>query len=39
SYERFLINGLRETFDLKGVPIRITKRMNQNPFDKGKKRH
>jgi hypothetical protein len=23
---------------LKGVPIRITKRMNQNPFDKGKRR-
>ncbi|MDO9442664.1 MAG: ribosome biogenesis GTPase Der [Beijerinckiaceae bacterium] len=39
SYERFLINGLRETFDLKGVPIRITKRMNQNPFDKGKRKH
>ncbi|MDB5593193.1 MAG: der [Hyphomicrobiales bacterium] len=38
SYERFLINGLRETFQLKGVPIRITKRMNQNPFDKGKRR-
>jgi GTP-binding protein len=38
SYERFLVNGLRETFQLKGVPIRITKRMNQNPFDKGKKR-
>lgn len=38
SYERFLINGLRETFDLPGVPIRISKRMTENPFDKGKKR-
>ena len=37
SYERFLINGLRETFDLKGVPIRITKRMPKNPYE-GKKR-
>jgi len=35
SYERFLINGLRETFDLKGVPIRISKRNSKNPFDKG----
>ena len=35
SYERFLINGLRETFGLKGVPIRISKRNSKNPFDKG----
>jgi GTP-binding protein len=35
SYERFLINGLRETFGLKGVPIRLTKRNSKNPFDKG----
>ncbi|HUZ67912.1 MAG TPA: ribosome biogenesis GTPase Der [Beijerinckiaceae bacterium] len=32
SYERFLINGLRETFDFPGVPIRITKKQSQNPF-------
>lgn len=38
SYERFLLNGLRETFGLKGVPMRITKRMTSNPYDKGKKR-
>ncbi|MDB5546318.1 MAG: GTP-binding protein EngA [Hyphomicrobiales bacterium] len=38
SYERFLMNGLRETFDLKGVPLRITKRNSSNPFDKGKRR-
>lgn len=37
SYERFLINGMRETFDLKGVPIRISKRMPKNPYE-GKKR-
>jgi GTP-binding protein len=38
SYERFLINGMRETFDLKGVPIRITKRMPKNPYEGRKRR-
>jgi GTP-binding protein len=37
SYERFLINGIRETFDLPGVPIRISKRTSKNPFE-GKSR-
>ena len=37
SYERYLINGLRKAFDLPGVPIRISKRMGENPFE-GKKR-
>jgi GTP-binding protein len=32
SYERFLANGLRETFDLPGVPIRISKRQGDNPY-------
>jgi GTPase len=32
SYERFLINGLRETFELPGVPIRISKRTSENPY-------
>jgi GTPase len=32
SYERFLINGLRKTFALDGVPIRISKRTGDNPF-------
>ncbi|MBV8849842.1 MAG: ribosome biogenesis GTPase Der, partial [Methylobacteriaceae bacterium] len=35
SYERFLANGLRETFDLPGVPIRISKRQGDNPYRKG----
>jgi len=26
SYERFLVNGLRQAFDLQGVPIRISKK-------------
>ncbi|WP_363349238.1 ribosome biogenesis GTPase Der [Methylocystis echinoides] len=37
SYERFLINGLRKTFDLPGVPIRISRRAGENPYA-GKKR-
>ena len=37
SYERYLINGLRKAFDLPGVPIRISKRMGENPYE-GKKR-
>ncbi len=32
SYERFLINGLRKTFDLPGVPIRISKKAGDNPY-------
>jgi GTP-binding protein len=35
SYERFLINGLRETFGLPGVPIRISKRQGDNPYRNG----
>ncbi|GAC1341572.1 MAG: ribosome biogenesis GTPase Der [Beijerinckiaceae bacterium] len=35
SYERFLINGLRDTFDLPGVPIRISKKQGDNPFRRG----
>lgn len=38
SYLRFLSNGLRQTFDLPGTPIRIQFRMSQNPFDKRRKK-
>ena len=34
SYLRYLTNSLRETFNLKGVPIRITVRKKDNPFAK-----
>ncbi len=34
SYTRYLVNGLREAFDLPGVPIRVSLRMGKNPFDK-----
>jgi GTPase len=32
SYERFLVNGLRQAFDLPGVPIRISKKTSDNPY-------
>jgi GTPase len=32
SYLRYLINGLREAFELPGVPIRITLRQSKNPY-------
>lgn len=32
SYVRYLVNGLRETFDIVGVPIRIALRTSQNPY-------
>jgi GTP-binding protein len=34
SYVRYLANGLRETFDMPGVPIRIVLRSSDNPFAK-----
>jgi GTPase len=38
SYRRFLINGLRETFDLPGVPIRLSGRSSTNPYQPKKRR-
>jgi GTP-binding protein len=32
SYRRYLVNSLRESFDLPGVPIRITVKWGKNPF-------
>lgn len=37
SYKRYLVNSIRETFELPGVPIRLTMRTSENPFDKGRK--
>ncbi len=36
SYERFLLNGLRDTFDLPGVPLRLSRKTSDNPY-KGRK--
>ena len=35
SYTRYLVNALREAFDLPGTPIRLSLRTSANPFDKG----
>ena len=32
SYKRFLVNGIREAFDLPGVPIRLFVRQGKNPY-------
>lgn len=32
SYSRYLVNSLREVFDLKGVPIRLHMRKGKNPY-------
>jgi GTP-binding protein len=32
AYRRYLVNGLREAFDLPGTPIRITLREKKNPY-------
>ena len=39
SYSRYLVNGLRESFDLPGTPIRLTMRSqsDKNPFKNRKK--
>ena len=34
SYHRYLITGLRESFDLPGTPIRLSMRNSDNPYDK-----
>ena len=32
DYQRYLVNSLRETFDLPGTPIRLELRGTKNPF-------
>ena len=39
AYLRYLVNQLRENFDLRGIPIRMTVRKTNNPYaDKKEKR-
>jgi GTP-binding protein len=33
DYQRYLTNGLREAFDLRGTPIRLMMRNTKNPYD------
>jgi GTP-binding protein len=40
TYRRYLVNGLREKFDLPGTPIRLTLRAKENPYaGRRKRRH
>ena len=34
NHHGYLMNGLRQDFELKGVPIRFSLRGGKNPFDK-----
>ena len=38
TYRRYLVNGLRESFDLPGTPIRLNLRAKANPFARRKRR-
>jgi GTP-binding protein len=38
AYRRYLVNNLRESFDLPGTPIRLTLREKKNPYAKRGKR-
>lgn len=38
SYTRYLINGIRERFDVMGTPIRLSYRKGDNPYASKKKR-
>ncbi|MBX3456217.1 ribosome biogenesis GTPase Der [Ferrovibrio sp.] len=38
TYQRYLINGYRDAFDLDGIPIRVVLRKAKNPFDPDKKK-
>jgi GTP-binding protein len=33
AYRRYLVNGLREAFELPGTPVRLMLREKENPFD------
>jgi len=38
AYRRYLVNGLRERFELPGTPIRLTLRSKENPYAARKRR-
>ena len=33
TYKRYLMNGLRDDFDFKGIPLRLLIRTSKNPFN------
>ncbi len=38
AYTRYMVNGLRETFGLDGIPIRLSYRKGENPYEPKKTR-
>jgi GTPase len=38
SYRRYLINSLRESFDLPGIPMRLTVKSSRNPYAEGEEK-
>ncbi|MEM6811589.1 MAG: ribosome biogenesis GTPase Der [Pseudomonadota bacterium] len=34
TYKRYLMNGIRDDFDLKGIPLRLLVRTSKNPYKK-----
>ncbi|MDD7908925.1 MULTISPECIES: ribosome biogenesis GTPase Der [Pseudovibrio] len=38
SYTRYLVNGIRERFDIKGTPVRLSYRKGDNPYASKKRR-
>jgi GTP-binding protein len=39
QYRRYLVNSLRESFDLPGVPLRITIKSGKNPYAEGEEKY
>jgi GTP-binding protein len=37
AYKRYLVNALREDFELPGIPLRLVLRKGENPYE-GRKR-
>ena len=37
DYRRYLVNSLRESFDLPGTPIRLMLREKKNPYAPGRR--
>jgi GTP-binding protein len=33
SYKRYIVNGIREDFDLPSIPIRLMVRTSKNPYN------